>query len=268
LNLTTVAQGGSSAAEIAITSSTSTVAGALGALEFQKTGDNTTDAQNLANKINNTASIHTASGTYGGYTATASGGVLTLSKAVDIATGDITTTGGTMVEAAVPGTTSTAELISLRTRYNEMRTQMSELAEDAGYKGKNMLSADTLTVQFEGNTLATVGFDASAAGLLITESTWDAGGSIAGDITLLDNALLTLRQNSSTLSGNLSIITVRSDFSTNIINTLIAGSDMLTLADSNEEGANMLMLQTRQTLATTALSLSAQAAQSVLRLFQ
>jgi hypothetical protein len=35
----------------------------------------------------------------------------------------------------------------------------------------------------------------------------------------------------------------------------------------NEEGANMLMLQTRQALGTTALSLSAQAAQSVLRLF-
>ena len=42
----------------------------------------------------------------------------------------------------------------------------------------------------------------------------------------------------------------------------------LTLADTNEEGANMLMLQTRQSLSTTALSLSAQAAQSVLRLFQ
>ena len=78
----------------------------------------------------------------------------------------------------------------------------------------------------------------------------------------------TLRQNSSKLSGNLSIITVRNDFSTNMINTLIEGSDKLTLADSNEEGANMLMLQTRQTLSTTALSLSAQAAQSVLRLFQ
>jgi flagellin-like hook-associated protein FlgL len=53
-----------------------------------------------------------------------------------------------------------------------------------------------------------------------------------------------------------------------MINTLIEGADKLTLADANEEGANMLMLQTRQSLSTTALSLSAQAAQSVLRLFQ
>jgi flagellin-like hook-associated protein FlgL len=48
---------------------------------------------------------------------------------------------------------------------------------------------------------------------------------------------------------------------------LTEGSDKLTLADMNEEGANMLMLQTRQALGVTALSLSAQAAQSVLRLF-
>jgi len=52
-----------------------------------------------------------------------------------------------------------------------------------------------------------------------------------------------------------------------MINTLTQGADKLTAADMNEEGANMLMLQTRQSLGTTALSLSAQAAQSVLRLF-
>jgi flagellin-like hook-associated protein FlgL len=51
-----------------------------------------------------------------------------------------------------------------------------------------------------------------------------------------------------------------------MINILQTGSDNLTLADMNEEGANMLMLQTRQSLATTSLSLGAQSAQAVLRL--
>ena len=41
-----------------------------------------------------------------------------------------------------------------------------------------------------------------------------------------------------------------------------------TLADSNEEGANLLALQTRQQLSSTALSLAAQADQNVLRLFR
>ena len=59
----------------------------------------------------------------------------------------------------------------------------------------------------------------------------------------------------------------RQDFTKNLINTLQTGADNLVLADTNEEGANMLALQTRQQLSTTALSLSAQADQAVLRLF-
>jgi flagellin len=161
-----------------------------------------------------------------------------------------------------------AELTSLQTQYNTLLTQMTELAEDSGYKGKNLLSQDTLTVKFEGTELAVVGFDASAGGLLINPATWTEGGNIDTDVTALDTALNTLRSEASKLSGNLSIITVRQEFSTNMINTLTEGSDKLTLADANEEGANMLMLQTRQSLSTTALSMSAQAAQSVLRLFQ
>ena len=44
-------------------------------------------------------------------------------------------------------------------------------------------------------------------------------------------------------------------------------ADNLVLADSNEEGANLLALQTRQQLSTTALSLANQANQAVLKLF-
>jgi flagellin-like hook-associated protein FlgL len=63
-------------------------------------------------------------------------------------------------------------------------------------------------------------------------------------------------------------VQIRQDFTKATINTLQNGSASLTLADSNEEGANLLALQTRQQLSTTALSLSAQADQNVLRLFQ
>ena len=69
------------------------------------------------------------------------------------------------------------------------------------------------------------------------------------------------------MSSNLSVVTVRQDFTEKMINTLEDGAVNLTIADMNEEGANMLMLQTRQALGTTSLSLASQAAQSVLRLF-
>ena len=161
-----------------------------------------------------------------------------------------------------------AEMAGLSTQYATLLAQLDELAEDSGYKGKNLLSSDVLTVNFEGASLAVTGFDASSGGLNVSNTAWTTEASINASITELDEALVTLRSESSKLSGNLSIISVRQNFSTNMINTLTAGADKLTLADANEEGANMLMLQTRQSLSTTALSLSAQAAQSVLRLFQ
>jgi flagellin-like hook-associated protein FlgL len=63
-------------------------------------------------------------------------------------------------------------------------------------------------------------------------------------------------------------VQIRQDFTKAMVNTLQSGSANLTLADSNAEGANLLALQTRQQLSSTALSLAAQADQNVLRLFR
>jgi len=51
------------------------------------------------------------------------------------------------------------------------------------------------------------------------------------------------------------------------MNVLQTGAANLVNADMNAEGANMLMLQTRQALGTTSLSIASQGAQAVLRLF-
>src|SRR5690606_27772527 len=99
-------------------------------------------------------------------------------------------------------------------------------------------------------------------------NSWADTADIMAASTDLTAALTTLRSQSQTLSANLSVVQIRQDFTKATINTLQAGSDALTLADSNEEGANLLALQTRQQLSTTALSLAAQADQNVLRLFR
>jgi flagellin-like hook-associated protein FlgL len=169
----------------------------------------------------------------------------------------------------------TTEITALSTQYNEVRNQIGLMADDSGYKGINLLKSGTTTVKFDElgvSKLTLTGFDASQTGLAITASTW-AGPAAAertkmdADIALLDTAVGTLRTQSSKLSNNLSIITAREDFTDGMINTLRDGAAGLTNADMNEEGANMLMLQTRQALGTTSLSLASQAAQSVLRLF-
>ena len=53
-----------------------------------------------------------------------------------------------------------------------------------------------------------------------------------------------------------------------MINTLQTGAANLTLADMNEEAANLLALQTRQSLSQSSLSLASQADQSVLQLIR
>ena len=94
-----------------------------------------------------------------------------------------------------------------------------------------------------------------------------ADSDIDAAVTDMDSALSTLRTNAKTLASNNGVITTRLDFTTNIINTETTGASQLTAADPNEEGANMLALQTRQQLGVVALQLSSQAQQSILRLF-
>lgn len=167
---------------------------------------------------------------------------------------------------------NSSDRASLAAQFDAIRTQIDQMASDSGYKGTNMLDNGSLDVIFnEGATakLTIAGFTASSAGLGITGSvgSWASTTDIQASLDKLSTALSTLRTKSQTLASNLNVVQTRSDFTTGMINTLTTGANNLTAADMNEEGANMLMLQTRQSLSTTALSLSAQAAQSVLKLF-
>lgn len=171
------------------------------------------------------------------------------------------------------GSASTTDRATYATQYGTLRTQIDKLAADSGYKGTNLINGANLKVEFNetagASTITMTGFTATSTGLGVVSATnaWAADSDITNATALLDTALGTLRSQSSQLASNLTVVTTRQDFTNSMINTLQAGADNLTLADMNEEGANMLMLQTRQSLSTTALSLSSQAAQSILRLF-
>jgi len=165
----------------------------------------------------------------------------------------------------------------LAAQYDTIRSQIDNMSSDSGFQGLNMLSSsNTLTVVFNENSsssLNVVGFLGNSTGLSLTaaggatSSNWQTTSAITADSARMDTAITTLRTNTQTLAANLNIITTRQGFTDNMISTLQTGADNLTLADMNQEGANMLMLQTRQSLGTTSLSMSSQAAQSVLKLF-
>ena len=168
---------------------------------------------------------------------------------------------------------------TLGTQFNEVIAQLKSMAEDSGYKGINLLSGDSMTVEFDASagesTLGIAGLTVDSTSIIsadVTGTGWSDGSAVDSDVIQkaiagLEDAENELRVEAKTLSSNLSVITAREDFTSKMINTLEDGAAKLTEADMNEEGANMLMLQTRQALGTTSLSLASQAAQSVLRLF-
>ena len=165
-------------------------------------------------------------------------------------------------------------------QFNELRDQLNKLADDASFNGVNLLRGDKLKITFNETGTSTMEIQAkepdgdptsiNASTLSIAfavDADFDSDTTLDSRLETLQNALNTLRSQSSSFGSNLSIVQNRQSFTKAMINTLETGADNLVLADSNEEGANLLALQTRQQLSTTALSLSAQADQAVLRLF-
>ncbi len=190
-----------------------------------------------------------------------------------------------LAQSALSATAADATIFA--SQYATVMTQINRMAADANYKGVNLLQSGEMTVEFAptagDSTLKLTGFGDSSTNFNISglSSEVTAGGTnwvtsgnttvnaanIQSSINNLETAMGALRTESKKLSNNLSIITAREEFSAQMINTLNDGAAKLTEADMNEEGANMLMLQTRQALGTTSLSLAGQAAQGVLRLF-
>ena len=201
---------------------------------------------------------------------TADAGISAIDSLLDQAAGIVATAQGTLAD--------TSDDVSLKAQYDEIITQINDIVDDSGYQGTNLLkgtATDTLDVVFNAKgdnklTLTGVSSDATALGLSGGSATTFAG-AVAADLNTiaadLVSAKSTLETTSTALSGNVGIINAREEFTNALINNLQVGADKLTLADTNEEGANLLALQTRQQLGVISLSLANQSSQSVLRLF-
>ena len=193
----------------------------------------------------------------------------------------------------------------LASQFNELRSQVDNLTEDARFNGVNLLKntttaftagADDLTVKFNerqddiagpsvgplnqlvvsgvsGSDFSTIiASSATATGTAGSATVWGQTGTAAvtainSAIRGIDSALVTVRQVAQNLGTNSSLLEIRREFTSNLINTLKGGASELINADLNEESANLLSLQTRQQLGTISLSIAQQSEQSVLRLF-
>src|SRR5262245_15866325 len=168
-------------------------------------------------------------------------------------------------------TSDATVLGNLEDQFDELSNQIDLLAADSGFNGTNLINGDDLTIDLNedaSSQITVTGVTEDSATLGITAALdWTTAANIDTDAGHLTDALTTLRSDAATLGSSLSTVQIRQDFTKAMISTLRTGADNLTLADTNEEGANLLALQTRQQLSTTSLALAAQAEQNVLRLF-
>jgi flagellin-like hook-associated protein FlgL len=188
---------------------------------------------------------------------------------------------------------------SLASQFNELRSQIDQIAYDSSYNGVNLIKntaarfqsgADYLTVTFNDATVtqqisrlvvsglktsdfqSILGASATVTGTAGSTTVWGQTGTAAifainASIAAVDSALVTVQNASEQFGTNASLLGIREDFTTNLINTLQGGAGDLVNADLNEESANLLSLQTRQQLGTISLSIAQKSEESILRLF-
>ena len=208
--------------------------------------------------------------------------ITTLNDAASKTIGAVTYTnsgGGTVTFGAVnppiADVNSQVTRANLVAQYNNIIAQITTTSQDASFNGINLLNGDDLKLTFNETGKSTlnirgVTYDAAGLGLApLTAGTDfldnDSAKAVIAKISLASDVL---RSEASSLGSNLSIVQIRQDFSKNLIIVLQTGSANLTLADSNEEAANSQALSTRQSIAVSALALSNQSQQSVLKLLQ
>lgn len=218
---------------------------------------------------------------------------------------DLTTQMKGIIDSARSGDKS--QRAQFGTQLKELANQLQKLVSDAQYQGLNLLNstASTLNVRFSdkadsklaivGNDFNMSAFFLNSAGTALHTAAGDQSNivtllgftlalsaynfSLAGSlalfnskadlaITRLDKTISELRAKSATLANNIAILQVRLDFTKQYVDVLQEGSGKLTLADLNEEGANLLALQTRQQLGIQSLAFAGQAEQGILGLFR
>lgn len=262
----------------------------LGNLNFQTDGL-TTDAQRaaaLANAINTNAEAR-AAGVSAEVNPENSDEIILVNEAgtaVTFVGNAAAPWGATDITLAAPDTDEMSDVRrSLMNNFNDLREELNQLSRDSGYNGNNLLQSDVLEVIFneltgEQRTSYTVNarqadgtafgnVEANRLGAIEADANmFGSSARLEERLQALQNGIGELRSLSAQMGTAQTIIENRENFTKELVNTLKAGADGLTLADMNEEAANNLALQTRQQLGQSALALAIQNDQSVLQLLR
>ncbi len=162
------------------------------------------------------------------------------------------------------------DLADLESEFNDLRTQIDELVNDAKFDDVNLLNGEDLVTIFNesgSSSLTTEGTTLSVTDLGISAANFGNSNNIAGALAEVNAGLATIETFSNALVNDVSVIETRQSFTEETIANLNTGSDNLTLVDEDAEGSLLLALQARKDLSVTVLGLSSEEQISVLRVF-
>ena len=94
--------------------------------------------------------------------------------------------------SAAQGTSDTAAQATYQAQYSQIRNQIDTLASDSSYRGTNLLTGNTLSIEFSDKTgVAKLAISnsttATSTGLALGTATWSTGGA-AADLATMDSA--------------------------------------------------------------------------------
>jgi flagellin-like hook-associated protein FlgL len=168
--------------------------------------------------------------------------------------------------------TANATRTNLAAQFDSLRTQIDQVAQDAGFNGVNLLAGSSLTIIFNETgsaQMSVTGSTITSADLSLSASAneWQNDSDVNAALDEISSAIDSLEATAATFTSMAAVITARSEFNTAMIDTLNTGADLLTANDSDADSAMLLALQTRQKIAASALALVQDSQASVLKLF-
>jgi flagellin len=174
-------------------------------------------------------------------------------------------------QASVASTTSIVSHASVAsTASNPSRASIASTASvPSAQSVPSQASADSspsLAALVSTPSVATIASSQSVAPITVTAAAFNR--AVLDKTNLRVTAALgTLRTTQQVLGTNATVLQIRLEFTKNYVNKLQEGSDKLTVADLNQEGAFLATLQTRLQFEEVALSITTKGEDRLLRLF-
>lgn len=170
-------------------------------------------------------------------------------------------------EALATSTAATRE--KLAAQFETLTAEIAKVVTDSKINGTNLLANESITVTLneDGSSKTTI-TGITVGTIAAPTGDWATEDNIKASVDALNAFSTTLEGAAASFGTSQALISVRKDFNASLSNILKTGASELTAADMDAEAANLMALQTRQQMASTALSIMQSNEATALRLLR